>query len=170
MRLTTRGRYAVTAMMDLAWRDSSAPVALRDIAAHQSISLSYLEQLFAKLRVDGLVHGSRGPRGGYRLARPPKDISVAQIITAVDEKLDVTRCRGKENCQRGERCLTHDLWSEMSDRLYRFLDGISLSELVQRPSVSTVSAQQDDRGGKDFPHEIKITEGYERQLDCTARR
>lgn len=156
MRLTTKGRYAVTAMMDLTLHGVDRAVTLTDIATHQSISISYLEQLFALLRSNGLVQGSRGPGGGYRLARPAAEISVAHIVTAVDEELDVTRCKGRENCQDGERCLTHDLWSELSDRLYEFLDGISLAELIQRPDVRAASARQDAQGGRNFPHPVRI--------------
>ncbi|MDH3689366.1 MAG: Rrf2 family transcriptional regulator [Gammaproteobacteria bacterium] len=157
MRLTTKGRYAVTAMIDLALRDQGDPVSLADIATHQSISLSYLEQLFARLRTHGLVQGSRGPGGGYRLTRPAEEISVAQIIIASDEKLDVTRCHGKENCQQGKRCLTHDLWSELSDRLYEFLDGITLGELVKRPAVRAHSSQRGESRSEDFPHAIRVS-------------
>ena len=132
MRLSTKGRYAVTAMMDLAIHSDRGPVTLAAISQCQAISLSYLEQLFAKLRRAELVEGVRGPGGGYRLARPSTQITVAQIIRAVDEKVDVTRCRGMENCQEGERCLTHELWAELSDELFEFLDGITLGELVSQ--------------------------------------
>ena len=145
MRLTTKGRYAVTAMMDLAIHGLRGPVALTDIALNQGISLSYLEQLFAKLRRNGLVSGTRGPGGGYELARPVDAISIAQISGAGDETVDATRCAGKENCQDGERCLTHELWSELSDQLYDFLDGIKLGELVQWPCVQATAARQDAR-------------------------
>ncbi len=148
MRLTTKGRYAVTAMMDLAIHEVSGPVTLTDIASSQNISLSYLEQLFANLRRAGLVKGLRGPGGGYRLARPSGDISIAQIIAAVDEKVDATRCSGDENCQEGEPCLTHELWSDLSRQLYDFLDGISLGELTQWPCVQDVVARQDERDGR----------------------
>ena len=114
MKLTTKGRYAVTAMLDLAIHQSRRPVTLQDIATNQEISLSYLEQLFARLRRANLVKGTRGPGGGYRLAKEMDQISVAAIITAVDEKVDVTRCGGKTDCQDGERCLTHELWSSLS--------------------------------------------------------
>ncbi len=143
MRLSTKGRYAVTAMMDLAIHSECGPVTLADISQCQDISLSYLEQLFAKLRRAELVEGVRGPGGGYRLARPPQGITVAQIIRAVDEQVDVTRCSGEENCQDGERCLTHELWADLSRELYRFLDGITLQEFVERPEVRAISARQD---------------------------
>lgn len=145
MRLSTKGRYAVTAMMDLAIHDRKGPVTLADISSCQDISLSYLEQLFAKLRKNGLVKGVRGPGGGYRLAKPGSDISIAQIISAVDEKVDATLCSGNENCQKGERCLTHELWMGLSQRIYEFLDGISLEEFLNRPSIQEIIDRQDGR-------------------------
>jgi Rrf2 family iron-sulfur cluster assembly transcriptional regulator len=132
MRLTTKGRYAVTAMLDLAINQNAKPVTLHDIASNQEISLSYLEQLFARLRKSGLVKGTRGPGGGYRLARRPGEISIADIITSVDEKIDITRCGGRENCRDGERCLTHELWSDLSEKIFHFLDEITLGELIDR--------------------------------------
>ena len=114
MRITTKGRYAVTAMLDLAIHERLGPVPLADISEYQGISLSYLEQLFAKLRRRGLVKGTRGPHGGYRLGREAGAINVAEIIAAVDESVDTTKCSGQGNCQDGERCLTHDLWTELS--------------------------------------------------------
>ncbi|HHJ12650.1 MAG TPA: Fe-S cluster assembly transcriptional regulator IscR [Chromatiales bacterium] len=142
MKLSTKGRYAVTAMMDLAIYGSAGPVTLADISQCQGISLSYLEQLFAKLRKAGLVEGVRGPGGGYRLARPANQISVAQIITAVDESVDMTRCKGEANCQDGESCLTHELWMDLSKRLYEFLDGITLADFVERPEVQEIARRQ----------------------------
>ncbi|MEW6353778.1 MAG: Fe-S cluster assembly transcriptional regulator IscR [Pseudomonadota bacterium] len=132
MRLTTKGRYAVTAMLDLALHDTRDPVALADIAERQGISLSYLEQLFARLRKCGLVDSSRGPGGGYRLGRAAHEISIADVIGAVDEKVDATRCGGKQNCHGEERCLTHDLWSDLSVQIHDFLSGISLAQLVAK--------------------------------------
>lgn len=143
MKLSTKGRYAVTAMMDLALHENSGPVTLADISQCQGISLSYLEQLFARLRKHKLVKGVRGPGGGYRLALPAAQITIADIILAVDENVDATRCRGKENCQGGERCLTHDLWRDLSGQIYEFLDGISLAELAERPGVREVATRQD---------------------------
>lgn len=143
MRLSTKGRYAVTAMMDLAIHDERGPVTLAAISQCQAISLSYLEQLFAKLRRADLVEGVRGPGGGYRLAKPSQQITVAQIIRAVDEKVDVTRCRGMENCQDGERCLTHELWEQLSSELFEYLDGITLHEFVARPEVQAIAQRQD---------------------------
>ena len=129
MRLTTKGRYAVTAMLDLALHFEEGPITLADISQRQCISLSYLEQLFAKLRRQGLVESTRGPGGGYRLSRSPMEIPVADVILAVDEKVETTRCGGLSNCQDDEQCLTHELWSELSQQIYQFLCGISLGNL-----------------------------------------
>jgi Rrf2 family iron-sulfur cluster assembly transcriptional regulator len=148
MRLSTKGRYSVTAMLDLAIHDKAGPVTLADISQCQGISLSYLEQLFAKLRKSGLVKGVRGPGGGYRLSRPATEISIGDIIRAVDESVDVTRCEGRGDCQNGEACLTHELWSELSNRLYRFLDGITLSQFVDRPGIPELSMQRDKQNGR----------------------
>ncbi|SRR6056297_382422 len=147
MRLTTKGRYAVTAMLDLALHSDSAPITLSDISQRQGISLSYLEQLFSRLRKQGLVNSTRGPGGGYRLGRDAADINVADVITAVDESVDATRCGGMQNCQGDQRCLTHELWCELSDQIYHFLQGISLGELVQRGGIQEVAAIQDQRVG-----------------------
>ena len=135
MRLTTKGRYAVTAMIDLAMNQSVGPVSLKSISDNQGISLSYLEQLFAKMKRSELVIGARGPGGGYVLAREINHISIADIILAVDEPLDITECEGEENCQDGKRCLAHDLWSDLSDQLHSFLSGIHLGELMQRSGI-----------------------------------
>lgn len=143
MKLSTKGRYAVTAMLDLAIHEKQRPVTLADISHCQGISLSYLEQLFARLRKSGLVKGVRGPGGGYHLARSASEITVADVISAVDEKVDVTRCEGREDCQEGERCLTHDLWKELSQRIYNFLNTINLADLVQRNSVVEIARRQD---------------------------
>jgi len=130
MRLTTKGRFAVTAMIDLALRDHAGPVALSGISGRQSISLSYLEQLFGKLRRNALVESVRGPGGGYRLGRSAADISIAEIIEAVDEPVDATQCQGKENCLDDRRCLTHDLWSRLNERMVEYLDSVSLEDLI----------------------------------------
>ena len=143
MRLTTKGRYAVTAMLDLALHHDKGPIALADISVRQGISLSYLEQLFARLRKEGLVSSARGPGGGYRLGRAAERISVADVITAVDESVDATRCHGKQNCLGEQRCLTHDLWQDLSQQIYEFLNKISLGDLVHRNSVRQVAARQD---------------------------
>lgn len=133
MKLSTKGRYAVTAMLELAINASEKHrVTLADISEMQGISLSYLEQLFARLRHAGLVKGMRGPGGGYRLGRASHDITIAQIIQAVDEKLDMTNCEGQENCNGGDRCLTHELWNALSQDIFHFLDNISLGNLVDR--------------------------------------
>ena len=145
MRLTTKGRYAVTAMLDLALHQGQRPVTLQDIAMNQEISLSYLEQLFARLRQGGLVRGTRGPGGGYRLAKDASAVSIAGIISAVDEKADLTRCGGKSDCQQGEECLTHELWAELSEKIYQFLDAISLADLIQRPRVREVAERQNEK-------------------------
>ena len=143
MRLSTKGRYAVTAMMDLAIHENGEPVTLSEISVCQGISLSYLEQLFAKLRRAGLVEGVRGPGGGYRLARTSDQITIAQVISAVDENVDVRACNGSEDCQSGERCLTHELWDELSAKLYSYLDSITLAGFVKRPEVEEVAQRQD---------------------------
>ena len=143
MRLTTKGRYAVTAMLDLAIHHDGGPVTLADIARRQGISLSYLEQLFAQLRKRGLVQSSRGPGGGYRLGRPAGDIAVVDVIGAVDESVDATRCGGLENCQGDARCLTHDLWHDLSKQIHDFLGGIDLAQLVERRRVREVAERQD---------------------------
>ncbi len=131
MRLTTKGRFAVTAMIDLGLRQSNGPVTLSAISQRQQISLSYLEQLFGKLRRNQLVESTRGPGGGYTLARKPTEITVAEIITSVDEPMDATHCEGKENCLGdGQRCMTHDLWSALNARMVEFLDSVTLQKLV----------------------------------------
>lgn len=131
MRLTTKGRFAVTAMLDLALRGGKSPVTLAGISERQDISLSYLEQLFSRLRRHELVESVRGPGGGYYLARPLADVSVADIIRAVDEPIDATQCGGKENCLgEGARCMTHELWSSLNVKMVEFLDSVSLQKLV----------------------------------------
>ena len=145
MRLTTKGRYAVTAMLDLALHGTDRPVSLADISGRQSISLSYLEQLFAKLRRNDLVTSVRGPGGGYRLSRGGHEIYVAQIIDAVNETVDATGCGGTADCQQGEVCLTHHLWCDLSDQIHNFLSEISLSNLVEKREVQSVSARQNAR-------------------------
>ena len=132
MRLTTKGRFAVTAMIDLAARQGDGPVTLAGIAERQSISLSYLEQLFGKLRRHKLVNSVRGPGGGYRLARAMDEITVADIIIAVDEPLDATQCGGREDCHDSRRCMTHDLWIDLNRTIYAYLEGITLGSLMDR--------------------------------------
>jgi len=145
MRLTTKGRYAVTAMLDLALHTESAPIPLADISERQSISVSYLEQLFAKLRRRELVSSVRGPGGGYRLNQPKEDISVADIIAAVDESVDATRCGGQADCQDGAMCLTHHLWYDVSEMLYGFLNDITLASLVSCENVQRISTRQHNK-------------------------
>ncbi|MFG1488180.1 Fe-S cluster assembly transcriptional regulator IscR [Oceanospirillum sp. HFRX-1_2] len=140
MRLTTKGRYAVTAMLDLALHATEGPVSLADISKRQEISLSYLEQLFAKLRRNDLVSSVRGPGGGYQLSRESDDIFVAQVIDAVNESVDATRCRGQGDCKDGRECLTHHLWCQLSDQIHDFLNGISLGELVRQHEASAREA------------------------------
>ena len=142
MRLTAKGRYAVTAMLDLALHHDQGPVALADIATRQGISLSYLEQLFSRLRKRGLVDSTRGPGGGYRLGLDPAAIVVFDVIGAVDEDMDTTRCHGMENCQDDERCLTHDLWTDLSHQIREYLSGIDLAQLVERQRVREVAHRQ----------------------------
>ena len=135
MRLTTKGRFAVTAMMDLALRGEDGPVALASISERQKISLSYLEQLFGKLRRHKLVDSVRGPGGGYCIARPLEQVSVADIIRAVDEPLDATQCGGRENCHDEHRCMTHDLWTTLNFKMYEYLSSVSLANLVANQRV-----------------------------------
>ncbi len=148
MKLSTKGRYAVTAMMDLAIHDRDGPVTLADISNCQGISLSYLEQLFSKLRQSGLVEGVRGPGGGYRLAKTADKISVADVILAVDESIDSTRCKGDLNCNRGARCLTHHLWNDLSDQLHSFLDNITLAEFIKNPEIKKISQRMDSTASR----------------------
>lgn len=146
MRLTTKGRYAVTAMLDLAYHsERQGPVTLTDIAKRQHISLSYLEQLFARLRRAGMVEGVRGPGGGYQLSRITSQISIAEIICAVDETIDSTRCGGKANCQNAHPCLTHDLWMGLSEQIRQYLASISLEDVISRKSVRQVAERQESR-------------------------
>ena len=145
MRLTTKGRYAVTAMLDLAIHGQQKPVSLNDISGRQHISLSYLEQLFAKLRRSNLVSSVRGPGGGYRLAVSSAEISIAQGVDAVNESMDATRCRGKGDCQEGDQCLTHHLWEDLSNQIHSFLDDISIHDLINRKEIRDVAKRQDQQ-------------------------
>ena len=142
MRLTTKGRFAVTAMIDLALRQGNGPVTLSGISQRQAISLSYLEQLFGKLRRHEIVESIRGPGGGYSLARPASRVTVADIIIAVDEPLDATQCGGKENCHgadavTGARCMTHELWATLNEKMVDYLDSVSLQDLVDQQKQKT---------------------------------
>jgi len=146
MRLTTKGRFAVTAMLDLALRESNGPVTLAGISERQSISLSYLEQLFGKLRRAGLVESVRGPGGGYTLAKDTEAISVADIIVAVDEPVDATQCGGRENCLgTNQRCMTHDLWTSLNTTIFDYLSKVSLASLVDSQRTKDVTVLQDQR-------------------------
>lgn len=145
MKLTSKGRYAVTAMLDLAFHSRSGPVTLSQISGRQGISLSYLEQLFTRLRKSGLVRSTRGPGGGYSLERLPEQLAVAEIISAVDEIVDTTRCSGSHNCQDGSRCLTHELWDELSRQIYGFLNEITLRDLMEDENIQIVAERQDHR-------------------------
>jgi Rrf2 family iron-sulfur cluster assembly transcriptional regulator len=140
MRLTTKGRFAVTAMADLATRHGSGPVTLASISERQKISLSYLEQLFGKLRKHNIVIAVRGPGGGYYLARPALLISVADIIVAVDEQMDATQCGGKGNCDDNKQCSTHDLWMGLNEILHKYMAGVSLQQLIDNHSKSSPNA------------------------------
>jgi Rrf2 family iron-sulfur cluster assembly transcriptional regulator len=132
MRLTTKGRFAVTAMIDVAMHCGNGPVTLAGVSERQKISLSYLEQLFGKLRRHGLVESVRGPGGGYNLARPAESLSVADIILAVDEPIDATQCGGKENCKDDRRCMTHELWAALNAHIFGFLRSVTLEQLVRQ--------------------------------------
>jgi Rrf2 family iron-sulfur cluster assembly transcriptional regulator len=138
MKLSTKGRYAVTAMADIAVHSQGEPVTLASITARQDISQEYLEQLFLKLRRGGLVESARGPGGGYRLARDPEDILISDIVLAVDEPLQVTRCIGDaiEGCTHGEKCLTHDLWSALGRQIYGFLSAVTLGDVVNKRNLA----------------------------------
>lgn len=146
MKLTTKGRYAVTAVLDLSFHQHEGPVSLADISERQNISLSYLEQLFSRLRKNNIVVSTRGPGGGYSLSRQPEEISMAEIIVAVDESYDATNCGSAAegaSCAGSHQCLTHDLWSELSQEIHNFLSGISLAELMSNQGVVEVAERQD---------------------------
>ncbi len=159
MKLTTKGRYAVTAMLDLAlYGGREQPVTLAEIARRQDISLSYLEQLFAKLRNEGLVTSTRGPGGGYTLSRDPDEIAIAAIIGAVDESVDATRCRGEFDCSEQRHCLAHDLWASLSERIHRFFENISLGELQRRQAVREVARRQRGTDGAEANQRVVALE------------
>ena len=152
MKLSTRGRYAVTAMLDIAMRHERGVVALAEVATRQGLSLAYLEQLFAQLRRRDLVVSTRGPGGGYALSRSPAAISVAQIIDAIDENIDTTLCGGNKNCAADAPCLTHYLWAELGDRIRNFLSGVTLGDLMMQPHVIEVAERQEQRREIPFTH------------------
>ena len=145
MRLTTKGRYAVTSMLDLALNQAGGPIPLAGISARQDISLSYLEQLFAQLRRNGLVQSVRGPGGGYHLGKEAQHINIAEVIEAVNETTDATRCHGAGDCQKGDTCLTHHLWMDLSDQIRDFLGDITLQDLVKRKEILDISRSQQSR-------------------------
>ena len=158
MRLTTKGRFAVTAMIDRAMRQHQGPVTLAGISQRQKISLSYLEQLFGKLRRHELVESTRGPGGGYTLARSAKDVTVADIIFAVDEPIDATQCGGKENCVEDGQCMTHELWSNLNKKIVEFLDSVTLANMVEqqrsretRQAPRQISVLREHRAALEFP-------------------
>jgi Rrf2 family transcriptional regulator, iron-sulfur cluster assembly transcription factor len=155
MRLTTKGRFAVTAMMDLAMQHGSGPVTLAEISGRQKISLSYLEQLFGKLRRHGLVDSVRGPGGGYCLAKDLDAVTVADIILAVDEPIDATKCGGKENCRDEQKCLTHDLWAALNERIFDYLESVSLRQLVDSQKAKDVAKES----GLSQVHDMRETAG-----------
>lgn len=153
MRLTTKGRYAVTAMLDLAFHGGERIVTLNDIAARQNISVSYLEQLFARLRRAGFVQGVRGPGGGYQLCLSASEISIAGIIAAVNEHIDATRCGGKANCQEDQSCLTHDLWTGLSEQIENYLSKITLQDILEKQHVQQIAARQHLNARKKSAHQ-----------------
>ena len=169
MKLTTKGRYAVTAMLDLALHSVRGPITLSDISDRQSLSLSYLEQLFSRLKRNNLVASTRGPGGGYQLAKAPEDINVAEVIIAVDEHIDATGCRGREDCQKGEICLAHNLWLGLSESIYDYLNNISLAEVISQQEIRRLAYMQDapnfannstkeqiKPGAGDIPSEVRV--------------
>jgi len=153
MRLTTKGRFAVTAMIDLAMQHGSGPVTLAEISGRRKISLSYLEQLFGKLRRHHLVESVRGPGGGYHLARNMGEVSVADIILAVDEPIDATQCGGKENCDDDKKCLTHDLWAALNERIFDYLGSVSLLQLVESQKAKEAVRES----GVAQVHDLRVT-------------
>jgi Rrf2 family iron-sulfur cluster assembly transcriptional regulator len=156
LKLTSKGRYAVTAILDLAFHATSGPVTLSDISKRQDISLSYLEQLFTRLRKQQLVRSTRGPGGGYSLNRPANEIAVAEVVSAVDETVDTTRCSGANNCHDGQQCLAHELWDDLSQQIYGFLDEISLQDLMEEGSIRDVATRLDIELSD--PGSVKVTE------------
>lgn len=159
MRLTSKGRYAVTALLDVALHAEQGPVPLADISERQGISLSYLEQLFSKLRKQGLVSSVRGPGGGYRLGMDANIISIGQVISAVNESVDATRCHGQHGCQGGTQCLTHSLWRDLSSRISNFLDEITLGELVTQADVKRIAERQDKQ------KQVVVSNGHQLEID-----
>jgi len=159
VKLTSKGRYAVTAMLDLAFHSETGPVTLAQISRRQDISLSYLEQLFTRLRKDRLVCSTRGPGGGYSLARPADEIAVSEVVAAVDEVVDTTRCSGATNCHDGQQCLTHELWDELSQQIFEFLNDISLQDLMDERSIQMVAVRQDSSARDSGTREVRLPTG-----------
>ncbi len=168
MNLTTKGSYAVTAMLDLALHSVRNPITLSDISDRQSLSLSYLEQLFSRLKRNNLVASTRGPGGGYQLAKAPEEINVAEVILAVDEPIDATGCQGTEDCQKGSICLAHNLWLGLSESIYDYLNKISLAEVISQQEIRRLAYMQDapkfadstseqrQQGAGDIPAEVRV--------------
>ena len=156
MKLTTKGRYAVTAMLDLALHSVTNPITLSDISDRQSLSLSYLEQLFARLKKNQLVSSTRGPGGGYQLAKAPEQIMVAEVIMEVDEAIDATGCRGSQDCQKGSMCLAHHLWLDLSESIYNYLNNISLAEVISRQEIRRLAYEQDAPRFEKETHRIDL--------------
>ena len=157
MKLTTKGRYAVTAVLDLSFHQNEGPVSLADISERQSISLSYLEQLFARLRRNGIVNSTRGPGGGYSLSREPEKISMAEIIVAVDESYEATNCASEPTgCTSSQQCLTHDLWHELSHEIHSFLNDITVAEMKTRRDVIEVVRRQDSKNSDSVLNKIVV--------------
>lgn len=159
MKLTSKGRYAVTAMLDLAFHSEAGPVTLAHISRRQDISLSYLEQLFTRLRKHKLVSSTRGPGGGYSLARAAEEIAVSEVVAAVDEAVDTTRCSGATNCHDGQQCLTHELWDELSHQIFEFLNDISLQDLMDERSIQIVATRQDNSARDSGTREVHLPTG-----------
>ena len=159
MRLTTKGRFAVTAMIDVAMQSTKHPATLAGVSDRQKISLSYLEQLFGKLRRHGLVESVRGPGGGYNLARPAADVSVADVILAVDEPIDATQCGGRENCHDDRRCMTHELWAGLNAHIFAFLRSVTLADLVaqQHEKQREVAIVKGHRAPQHEPESAPVT-------------
>ena len=166
MRLTTKGRFAVTAILDLALNESEKPVTLADISERQSISLSYLEQLFSRMRREGIVKSTRGPGGGYHIAKGYDQITVKSIIIAVDEEIDATQCNGKENCHEGRRCITHDLWEAINHKILDYLESLTLANLVEAQNIETKAIKMPEPIKALEPQPTK-TEEKEKQPEST---
>ena len=167
MRLTTKGRFAVTAILDLALNESEKPVTLADISERQSISLSYLEQLFSRMRREGIVKSTRGPGGGYHIARGYDEITVKSIIIAVDEEIDATQCNGKENCHEGKRCITHDLWAAINHKILDYLESLTLANLVEAQNIESKAIKMPEPVRVSEPQVIKTEEKEKESSDNT---